>query len=503
MSVTLYISSSSSNKRPCTSQDKLKCSAKYNDINWRVLSIAVTYLNFQEILKFYRTCKQFKDIRFIAIAINAPSCSLKTAQKNVNLFKEHVWEMAQHFEGTEPSQAAHNIVKYGSMPDTNVALTLCSSYFHLWVSEKISAEAFSSVAKFMLRVIPQQTKTSDEGLLSRIHRMMLCALTTPVLVPVRKLLLLCGIDLNKPVKVKGIIPKKISLLTHAVVTGHDEAVRYLCQNGVDVNGDGNRNNKTPMHYCAEKGSMQICQILLQFKADISISEDTNGNTPIHTAIQAKSHDIVSQLLQHDPSCREDVNDAGHTPLLYALEIADPSSARLLIEANADPNLSNSTTTPLILACNSNNLNFVQLLLAAKADVNQATDFGRTPLMAAVQSTDEILETMLKEFPKLDAKDTFGNRALHFVIKFCLMRATEKAKQGRTINEILFTDSFDNMLTLLRFKPNSSVTNNMGESPFQYAVSSVPNSPARSVAVQALLKAIKVFNNISHVSSKYS
>src|SRR5258708_15875626 len=69
---------------------------------------------------------------------------------------------------------------------------------------------------------------------------------------------------------------------------------------------------TPLHSAACFGHVEVCQLLLQYKADNNV-KDSDGKTPLHLASEAGHVYVARLLLEHgaDVNARDNYRD---TPL---------------------------------------------------------------------------------------------------------------------------------------------------------------------------------------------
>jgi ankyrin repeat protein len=109
---------------------------------------------------------------------------------------------------------------------------------------------------------------------------------------------------------------------------------------------------------------------------------------------------------------------GATPLLYALFRDHMEAARLLIDAGADPNVTERSALPfggftaLLLVAGQGDLRMVDRLIEAGADVNGKTEEGFTALSAAAaRGRPAIVRRLLSRGADLDATSNDGETAL--------------------------------------------------------------------------------------------
>jgi len=213
-----------------------------------------------------------------------------------------------------------------------------------------------------------------------------------------------------------------SALFIAIEKGDYDAVQRLIHAKVNVNDRGNR-DKSPLHFAAAKGDARIVRLLLDAGADIGarafVGVTFHGGTPLHMAARANHVEIIKLLLQAGTdvnirSGKNQVDTIGYTPLHSACEAGRFEAAECLIQAGADVNMKETETgdelTPLILAVQEGHLNIVKLLLDNNADVNLSTKYGIYPIDFAAgfrseEGSFEIVSLLVEHKAKLDLKVT--------------------------------------------------------------------------------------------------
>ena len=113
---------------------------------------------------------------------------------------------------------------------------------------------------------------------------------------------------------------------------------------------------------------------------------------------------VARLLKQSPGRLARKESGGITPLMYAALYRDIASARLLLDAGADPNARNDAgATALMWAVDD--LEITRLLLERKADPNVRSADGRSALMLAAgrSGASDVVKLLLDAGAMLDGQ----------------------------------------------------------------------------------------------------
>ena len=185
-------------------------------------------------------------------------------------------------------------------------------------------------------------------------------------------------------------------LRMAVGKRRHDAVATLVGEGVDVDG---RDDEGSSHLlrAVTSGDSRLAHLLLDLGADPDAPVGTGGETPLQVAVRQEMSDVVAGLLNAgaDPNVS---NDRGVTPLLQALRSGDRRLTNLLLDAGADPNAATASDgdTPLRIALRDNQRDLAAALLKAGADPNAPDGQGASLLLRSLASGDRDLAVWLIE-----------------------------------------------------------------------------------------------------------
>ncbi|XP_026384687.1 tankyrase-2-like [Papaver somniferum] len=202
----------------------------------------------------------------------------------------------------------------------------------------------------------------------------------------------------------------ITSLYHATIKGHFDTVTYLLEKGANPDVSNNR-NVTPLHYAAKSGNTKIITLLLSrgVRADAS----TRSGTPLHLAAGLGHRDAVHVLLDHGA----DPNIVFHgmvTPLMSTILVKSWECMELLLQACAEPNGVFCGSTPLILAVSNGRVEDITRLLEAGADPNVTNSAGLTALeVAAIKCKDPIIGVL---FPVTSPIPTYPDWSIGGLMK---------------------------------------------------------------------------------------
>jgi ankyrin repeat protein len=133
-----------------------------------------------------------------------------------------------------------------------------------------------------------------------------------------------------------------------------DIIEMLLNRGADVNSMSIRTGRTPLHFLAVKGNVDLMRLLFQksrYIADMYVSDESvEGMLPIHLASQYGHAEVVRLLLTNlqpflltptQPVQMDTESRSGKTPLMYAAQYNHLPVIRVLAEHSADVNYKSS------------------------------------------------------------------------------------------------------------------------------------------------------------------
>ncbi|KAI3911495.1 hypothetical protein MKW98_010382 [Papaver atlanticum] len=231
-------------------------------------------------------------------------------------------------------------------------------------------------------------------------------------------------ELNLDVDVKD--DEGVTPLSYGAVKGHLNTVEYLLEKGANPDGsnDPDSTTNTPLHYPVLGGDREIQTMLLS--KGICINVATRSGTALSYAALLCQIDAVKVLLDHhaDPNV---VLFGVVTPLTSTIAINSLPIMDLLLKAGAYPNAKSSGFAPLIYAVIYGATEFIVRLLEAGADPNVTNNDGMTAVeMAARDGKSEIVEIL---FPVTSCIPTYPNWTIGALMEHVHSEAAQKKLQN--------------------------------------------------------------------------
>ena len=176
-------------------------------------------------------------------------------------------------------------------------------------------------------------------------------------------------------------------------SGSLAGIKCMLMLGASKDATSIKDSRTPLHFAAERGLIEIVSILLSMGAKKDTADDI-GRTALHLAAKHGHIDIVTMLLR--AGANKDVTDfQGNTPLHTAVFYCQTKIINTLLQAGANANTTNEHgNTPLHNAAAFCSAEVVNMLLLAGANKDAINQYNQKPLcLAAVFRNSQTLQIL--------------------------------------------------------------------------------------------------------------
>lgn len=192
---------------------------------------------------------------------------------------------------------------------------------------------------------------------------------------------------------------------------------------------------------ARLGRLEDLKELIKRDHPVDVS-DNRGWKPIHDAAAENHPECLSELLLHESTCIDWQAHDGATALLLAIRSGSEECVHILLDGNANLNISEHMgITPLIAAVQANNVELVSKLLSLGADRDGQQYRGLTALHLGVElDHPDIVTVLLNSGARVDVKSDFGLTPLflsaqhgHFECLNNILQHIDRQGQGDIVN----------------------------------------------------------------------
>lgn len=238
---------------------------------------------------------------------------------------------------------------------------------------------------------------------------------------------------NKPQLLYMYGPEGKTLLMEAIFQRNPKIIKILVDYGADINAVFEETGASVFDIAAASGSISLMQFLIdkdvkldkknansllgavlsekkeavQFLLDYGI--DVNGETilgvsPLIAASIIGSDEIIKSLIAAGADINSQEIDKGHTALIAAVQAEHISSVKLLIAAGVDVNIQNNKGATALMWAASYNKDITQALLTAGADVNIQNNHSLSAVdIALIFEHNDIALLLLNHGAKINKK----------------------------------------------------------------------------------------------------
>ena len=180
-------------------------------------------------------------------------------------------------------------------------------------------------------------------------------------------------------------------LHHASYQGHYEICELIIKKTRYINPQ-NYDNVTPFLRAVINGDLELSKLFVGSNVDTAITTGTCKRTPLHFAA-LHGHLEICKLLLDRVEDKNPLDFEMCTPLHYAALRGHLDVVKLLIEKNVDVDIkTNDGSTALHFAAKNGHYKVCQLIIEVAKEINPNNDMGCTPL--DLSKKEEIIELIL-------------------------------------------------------------------------------------------------------------
>jgi ankyrin repeat protein len=201
---------------------------------------------------------------------------------------------------------------------------------------------------------------------------------------------------------------KVTPLALSSANGNTAIVDRLLKAGADPDASS-ESGVTPLMEAARTGSLGVVRVLLEHEANVNAKEIDRQQTALMWAVARKHPDVVKALLDRGADVHARTGIRGLTVML------DTGSRGVKTSRQNAAQIETGGSTALLFAAQVGDVESTRLLLAAGADVNDTAADGRSPLvLAAFAGNGAVVPVLLEAGANPDAADA-GHTALHAAV----------------------------------------------------------------------------------------
>lgn len=183
-----------------------------------------------------------------------------------------------------------------------------------------------------------------------------------------------GADINSETH-DGLTPAYFS-----AICGHSGYLKEVIRQGTDINRKYKALQVTLLHNAAETGQLKVLKALLRRGANTEIHSGPRSLTPMHLAARMGQEKGIKLLIKYGANM-EALSANGYTALHHASRCGKLEVGKVLIACGANINAISEEAheTPLHMCVQKHDREFTKLLIKANADLNIRDSSGNRPI----------------------------------------------------------------------------------------------------------------------------
>lgn len=190
-------------------------------------------------------------------------------------------------------------------------------------------------------------------------------------------------------------------LMKAIQENDKKMVKLFVRSGYDLN-ETDSSGKTPICTAAEKGNIDIINILLRGDVNLLKRNDSDGLTPMFCAIKGNNIQVIEKFknVGIGLNTRNEYAD-GIAPLHYAAALGLDNVITYLISSGVNIDITDAKgQTPLHKSIAQDNIVVLYVLLNSGADVDIEDYSGFSPLDISIKYDKDLYTALLKRYSKI-------------------------------------------------------------------------------------------------------
>jgi ankyrin repeat protein len=245
----------------------------------------------------------------------------------------------------------------------------------------------------------------------------------------------------------------------ASYNGDLETVKKMIKENPDLVNSRNSTGRFPLEMAAQTGQTDIVKFLLENGADVNLNR--GGATALHmAAIYGGKTEVITLLLENGADINARTGN-GYTPLNLAVIGKQKEIAELLIEKGGEINLENQNFTQLLFISSSGGIKKIaDIALKKEVDFFFRTENGDTLLHSASEGgLIELAELLLSKGLTPEAANIYGQTPLHIaarggykdIVELFLRKDTDidiQTKNGKTPLHFARENGYDHVVEYL-------------------------------------------------------